>query len=222
MNLNQQIKLTIGIPCIPERTIKYLEPLFKRLESQVGPEKDVEIISLLDNKMISIGKKRELLFSLARGKYTCIIDDDDDVVDDFISTLREKITPELDVDVINYQQEALIDGKTWIIKTDLGHNNKIPFNQLEVDSMGNPVPCHRPPWHWCCWKTDFVKQIKFEDINSCEDAVFVAEASDRAKNQLVIDKIMCKYLFNSTVSSAPMQSIPEDILNRVNNRNWII
>ncbi|NBP55770.1 hypothetical protein EBU71_04385 [bacterium] len=138
MNSNQQIKLTIGIPSIPERTITHLDLLFKRLENQIGSEKDVEIISLMDNKMMSIGRKKELLFELARGKYTCIIDDDDDVVDDFIPTLRENITSELNVDVICYDQEAVIDGKTWIIKTNLEHNKKIPFDQLELDQNGNP------------------------------------------------------------------------------------
>lgn len=220
MNSNQQIKLTIGIPSIPERTITHLDLLFKRLENQIGSEKDVEIISLMDNKMMSIGRKKELLFELARGKYTCIIDDDDDVVDDFIPTLRENITSELNVDVICYDQEAVIDGKTWIIKTNLEHNKKIPFDQLELDQNGNPRPCLRPPWQWCCWRTDFVKQIKFEPINWGEDAIFIAEASDRAKTQLVIDKIMCKYKWSSSTTSAPHQSIPQNIVDRVNFRTW--
>ena len=99
-----EVKLTIGIPTIPNRNRRFLEPLFSKLMGQVGGNKDVEIIALMDNKMMSIGRKKTLLFSMASGKYACIIDDDDDVTDDFVSTLRSVIDDKLDVDVICYAQ----------------------------------------------------------------------------------------------------------------------
>jgi len=216
MNTNMDIKLTIGIPSIPERMSNYLSPFYKKLMDQIGDSKDIEVISLMDNKVMSIGRKKNILFSLAQGKYTCVIDDDDDVVDDFIETLRNSITRDLDVDVICYNQEAIVDGKKWIVRTNLDHNKIIPFDQLQKDTSGNPIPCNRPPWQWCAWRTDFIKQISFENISWGEDAVFIAEASTRAKTQLVLDKIMCKYKWDSQVSAAPHQPIPQSILNRVN------
>ena len=80
MNSAQTIKLTIGIPSIPERMNNYLSPFYKKLLDQIGDSKDIEVISLMDNKVMSIGRKKNLLFSLAQGQYTCVIDDDDDYI----------------------------------------------------------------------------------------------------------------------------------------------
>ena len=81
------IKLTIAIPSIPSRNRQFLQPMYAKLMSQIGENRDVEVVSIMDNKIMTIGRKRSLLFKIAQGKYTCIIDDDDDVVPDFVNTL---------------------------------------------------------------------------------------------------------------------------------------
>lgn len=209
------IKLSILIPTIPNRNRRFLEPLFSKFMTQVGNEKDVEIIALMDNKSMSIGRKKTLLFNMASGKYACLIDDDDDVTDDFVATLRSTITNELEVDVICYNQEADINGKKWLVKTNLNHNRKHPFDQLQVDSNGVPVTCHRPPWQWCAWKTSFIKNIPFADSNWAEDAAFTLAALESAKTQLVLDKVMCKYRWSAAVSEAPNRGINPNQMNRV-------
>lgn len=187
------VKLTIAIPSLPERMSKGLTRLYDKLQFQIGKQKDIEILSIIDNRIMSIGKKRTRLFSAASGAYTCIIDDDDDIVDDFVSTLRNAITDSTNVDVICYNQLATVHGKQWTIKTSLDHNKKHPFDQLEVNYLGNPVVCKRPPWHWCAWKTNFAKSIPFGDSNCHEDAIFVMQACELAKTQMIIDKTMCIY-----------------------------
>ncbi len=211
------IKLTIGIPTIPNRNRRYLEPLVSKLMGQVGDARDIEIIALMDNKMMSIGRKKTLLFNMARGKYACIIDDDDDVADDYVATLRNVINDQLNVDVICYNQEADINGKKWLVKTSLNHNRKHPFDQLEVDKNGNTIPCKRPPWQWCAWRTDFIKTIPFGDTNWSEDAAFTLSAIEAAKSELVIDKVMCKYRYSPSVSETypPKQSIDPNQMTRV-------
>jgi hypothetical protein len=209
------IKLTIGIPSLPNRTRMYLEPLYARLMSQIGDAKDIEVLSIMDNKVMSIGRKRTALFGIAQGKYTCIIDDDDDVVPDFVDTMRSIITDDLDVDVVCYNQDACIDGKCWTIKTSLKHNSVLPYDQLSVDENGTPIPCKRPPWHWCAWKTSFARKISFGDSNTQEDTIFVADAIAKAKSELVLDKIMCKYRWSSTQSQAPYRAIAHDTIQRV-------
>lgn len=213
--MKNNIKLTIGIPSLPDRTSKFLDPLYTKLLTQVGDAKDIEIITIMDNRVMTVGRKRSLLFHIAQGKYTCIIDDDDDVTDDFIQTMRSVITNELDVDVICYNQDANIDGKSWVIRTSLNYNTKFPFDQLMVDQWGNPVPCNRPPWHWCAWKTEFAKKIPFGDSNTQEDTIFVIDAISQAKTELVLDKVMCKYRWSSSVSQAPYQPLPHNTIQRV-------
>ena len=206
------IKLTIAIPSLPNRMKMFLAPLYAKLMSQIGDQKDIEVLSIMDNKTMSVGKKRTRLFGIANGRYTCIIDDDDDVTDDFVETMREKITNDLNVDVICYNQEANMNGTTWIVKTSLDHDKTHPYDQMKVDQNGVPVPCLRPPWHWCAWKTDFAKKIPFGDSNTQEDTVFVIQAIQQAKTQLVIDKTLCKYRWSPSISQAQFQNIsPNDV-----------
>lgn len=202
-----EVLLTIGIPSLPNRQRKYLEPLYAKLLSQIGTEKDIEVISIIDNKIMSIGRKRTALFNIAQGKYTCLIDDDDDIVDDFISTFRNNVSINTDVDVVCYKQEANINGRTWIIDTSI-KNNTHPYDQLELDSNGIPKVCNRPPWHWCSWKTEFARKFPFGDSNTQEDSVFVNNIIKQAKTELHIDKVMCKYNWSPSVSEAPFQPIP--------------
>ena len=204
------VKLTIGIPTLPNRMKKYLDPLYTKLLSQIGDSKDIEVLALMDNRIMSVGKKRTLLFANASGKYTCIIDDDDDVTDDFVATLRSVINDDLDVDVICYDQDADMNGTHFVVKTSLDHDKKLPYDQMKVDQFNNPLPCRRPPWHWCAWKTSFARQFPFGDSNTQEDTVFVRQAIANAKTQLVLDKVLCKYRWYPSVSQAPFQNIPID------------
>lgn len=201
------IKLTIAIPSLPDRIEKYLKPLYEKLKNQIGNISDIEILSLMDNKDITVGEKRTRLFGLAKGRYTCIIDDDDNVTKDFVEVLREKITDDLDVDVICYNQLAQFNNKPWIIKSSLKHNCTHPFNQIELDYEGNPLPCLRPPWHWCAWRTELAKKIPFGDSNTQEDTVFVLEAIKQAKTELVLDRVMCQYNWEANVSQAKFENI---------------
>jgi hypothetical protein len=188
-----EINLTIAIPSLPDRWRKNTEKLIAKLQVQIGSRKDVQILSIIDNRTMSIGAKRTKLFGASTGKYTCIIDDDDDIVDDFVQTLSTDLLSGLDVDVICYEQLAKINGRTWTVKTSLDYNKEHPFDQMQVDQHNNPVPCCRPPWHWCAWRTDFVKTIPFGDSNCHEDAYFVKTACKLANTQHVIDKVMCLY-----------------------------
>jgi hypothetical protein len=204
------IKLTIGIPTLPNRMQKYLEPLYAKLMAQIGDSKDIEVLALMDNKVISVGKKRTLLFANASGRYTCIIDDDDDVTDDFVATLRSVIVDDLDVDVICYDQDADMNGTHFVVKTSLDHSKELPYDQMKVDQFNNPLPCRRPPWHWCAWKTSFARQFPFGDSNTQEDTIFVRQAIAKAKTQIVLDKVLCKYRWYPSVSQAPFQHIAID------------
>lgn len=204
------ILLTIAIPSIPSRIRMNLSPMFARLGVQVGDRKDVEVVSILDNKAMTIGRKRQLLHKIAQGRYTAIIDDDDDVTSDYVAEVTKAISEHDGVDVICYDQEAVIDGTSFLISTDIRHPVH-PFDQLPRtprDASGNFIPCRRPPWHWCAWRTDFARQFSFGDSFSGEDAVFVEAAIPQTKTQHKIDKILHIYRWSSATTSAPL--IPDN------------
>lgn len=204
--MKNNVKFSICIPSIPNRIKTYLHPLYAKLLSQIGDSKDVEVICLMDNKMMSIGRKKTLLMNMASGRYISIIDDDDTVSDDYVKTLRDAITDDLDVDVICYNQQAKINGKTWLVKTSLKHNQVHPFDQLQVDANGIPVICKRPPWQWCMWKKEICQSTPFGDSNWSEDSAFTVDACKKCTSELVIDKVMCYYTWSANVSETIQHS----------------
>jgi len=204
--MNKEIILTIAIPSIPSRIRMNLEPLFSRLMAQVGDRKDVEIISVLDNKSMTIGRKRQLLHKIARGKYCVIIDDDDDVTSDFVKEVCKAIEENDGVDVIAYDQEAIINGVSFLVTSDIKHPCS-PFDQLPPrprDPQGNFIPCKRPPWHWCAWRTELAQQCPFGDSFSGEDTMFVENVVKIAKTQHKINKMLHVYRWSATATSAPL------------------
>lgn len=204
--MKKDIKLTIAIPSIPSRIRMNMEPLLSRLLAQIGDRKDVEVVSILDNKMMTIGRKRQLLHHIAQGKYCVIIDDDDDVTPDFVKEVCDAIEKNDGVDVIAYDQEAIINGVSFLISTDINHPCS-PFDQLPPrprDSNGNFIPCRRPPWHWCAWRTELAKQSSFGDSFSGEDTLFVENAIKLAKTQYKINKMLHIYRWSATATSAPL------------------
>lgn len=202
----RDILLTIGIPSIPSRMRMNLEPMFSKIMAQIGTRKDIEVISILDNRSITIGKKRHMLHRLAQGKYCAIIDDDDDIAPNYVDEVYAAIKEHNGVDVIHYNQEAIFDGVSFLVVTDITAPRD-PFEQMPRtprDQNGNWIPVRRPPWHWCAWRTEFAKQFPFGDSNSGEDTMFVSSAVPNIKSHYKIDKILHTYKFSSVGTSAPL------------------
>ena len=187
------IKLSILIPSITERG-RQLELLLEELERQIG-ELPVEIIVLTDNRKRSIGKKRTDLLNLAKGKYLCMIDDDDGVCEDFISVILQAI--ESNSDVITFKQKSTLDGESFIVTFGLKNENEAAHKENEVF-----VDIKRKAWHCCVWKREVVKNCFFDDTNYGEDAIFSDTASANAITETHIDKVMHYYNYSSEKTRA--------------------
>jgi glycosyltransferase involved in cell wall biosynthesis len=70
-------KLSILIPSLNERK-KSLDVLKADIAKQVG-NRQVEILSLCDDRQMSIGQKRNMLLLQSMGEYVSFVDDDDTV-----------------------------------------------------------------------------------------------------------------------------------------------
>jgi glycosyltransferase involved in cell wall biosynthesis len=208
-----EIKLTIGIPSIPSRIRIGLEPLISKLQSQIKDRKDVEILSILDNKCMSIGRKRQALFQLAQGKYSCILDDDDDVYPNFIEEVLSAIEKN-DVDVITYEQEADIDGKILYVIPSI-HNVTKETSSPVYDEKTSRWIIKRRPWHWCCWKNSIRKRSFFTNSNWGEDGLFAEMATSFSKTEFFIPKPLVKYVFRQSATSAPYNLPTGDLLKPV-------
>lgn len=188
------MRLSILIPSIPSRFEK-AQKLYKTLlEKSEG--KEIEIIMLTDNKVMTIGEKQNHLKHMAHGKYFCFIHDDDELVN--IYDLYEATA--LDVDVITFNALCYnTDGSTYIVTQKLG--NKIEHNTKN----GNYLDCNRPPFPNCLWNNKF-KQFNFPEISYSEDWVWIKQCLELAKTEHHIDQVLFKYNFSLETTEASTES----------------
>lgn len=186
-----QPQLSILIPAIPSRFDRCRD-LYKTLLLQAG-EMNIEILMFMDNKIRTIGAKREALKNGSTGKYFMFCDDDDGIL-----SLKEIYDATFkDVDVITFQQRCRNkDGSNFIVTFGLG--NQVEHNTKEG---GIYLDCKRPPWHVCAWNARF-KCVSFGDVNYGEDWVFVERANEIAKTETHIPKVLHSYNFDASVSEA--------------------
>jgi hypothetical protein len=103
--------LSILIPTVPVRK-PLLDKLLSVLNKQLTDnnlENRVEILVFEDNFEYSVGKKRNVLYEKAKGKYVLILDDDDMVSDNFCIDICSVIEKH-DVDQICFTQQQLEPG----------------------------------------------------------------------------------------------------------------
>jgi hypothetical protein len=206
-NMNNLPLLSVCIPSLPSRIDKLIK-LYTKLNNQsFNYGKKVEIISLLDNKNMSVGKKRKNLFNIANGLYVCQIDDDDDVVDDFISTLIPIIENNKKEEVISYDQECSIDGRKLVVDSSI-------IYPLSDDFIDNNV-MYRYPWHWCCWRNDIAKIANFYDCNGIEDSIFTKSLKSKVSTEIKLNKIMCYYNFDTNKTESPQRKMTTEEISNI-------
>lgn len=188
------MRLSILIPSIPSRfdkAVKLYNSLLEKIE-----DREIEIIMMTDNKVMTIGEKQNHLKTMAHGKYFCFLHDDDELVN--IYDLYEATS--LDVDVITF--DALCyntDGSTYIVTQKLG--NEIEHNTKD----GNYLNCNRPPFPNCLWHNKF-KQFNFPEISYSEDWEWIKQCLQAANTEHHIDQVLFKYNFSLETSEASTES----------------
>ena len=156
------------VPGITGRIPRYSGSLYACLEAQIGDNRDVELIALLDNRnCMSIGEKMNWLVKMARGEYVCTVGDDDQVTDDYVELILRAIDEEPKVDVITFDHAYYQDGefrarieeglglKKWE-SYELQHftrspSNKMPMRRELVTDFTYPHQWHGEDWAFARW-----------------------------------------------------------------------
>lgn len=192
------MKLSILIASITERVGDYFPDLVKRLRAQIGDRKDVEIVAFLDNRMRTVGVKRQDLLGLAQGEYIVYFDDDDTPSDDYVASIMAVLDqgdPQLDAISFHVRYTNVGTGETFIgqYDKDRRHRGKDadgtwrgPLTHIQVirkDIAASVTWPERPRGRQ--WKLDVV----------WSDAV-----SAKVKKQATIDKVLYFYNFDRKMS----------------------
>jgi len=149
------MKLSILICSIVSRKDQ-LKSLLTSLEKQ--KTKEVEILVEVDNREISVGRKRQVLLEKATGDYVVFIDDDDEVAVDYVQTILKAI--EDDPDCIGMFIKCNLDGKIRLAKTSYRYkewkNNVHGYDYVRGILHLNPVR------RWIALKIGY-KDVRFKE-----------------------------------------------------------
>lgn len=192
---------SVLIPAIFER-IDRLKALAENLESQIGSAwpPQVEIVSVIDNRIVSIGEKRQRVLDASTGRYVAFVDDDDFVSPDYIQSILEAIRAHPGVDVITFNNSSVIENhKPITINMRLGQENE----QVRFDDESEiPPVIRRAAWHTCAWKGSLARMFTFQPVNYGEDWLWAKNLNLTAKTEHHIDRCLHRYVYSKDVSRA--------------------
>lgn len=180
--------LSVLVPTIRVRLIEAL-PLLDELERQARGL-PVEVLALFDNKINSVGAKRNKLISSAIGRYLSFVDDDDWIDPYYIRAILERVDEDPAPEVIVFDHDVAVDGgapKRCRYGVDLKH-----METLEL-YLGAPAHTHA----WAEW---IPRKHKFPDINVGEDRKWAQIACREVVKQSHIERVLYHYRFNSAKS----------------------
>ena len=183
-------RLTILTPTLHSRfeTLKKLhDELYYQIQS-----KPVQVLWLGDNKSMSVGEKRNILKSIAKGEWVCYIDDDDFISDNYIDTILKAIDENSDKKVICFRGEQTTDGvldAPFQYDVNFGRNFK-----KEIDGQKWKVMI---PDHLCVWKRNAITK-DFPLKNLSEDHIWAKEMAltYTDKDQVLLDHTLYEYHYN--------------------------
>ncbi len=140
----------------------------------------------MDNRVQSVGEKRQNLLNMAHGEYIMYLDDDDKVPEDFLETVLPELTG---VDAVTFNHKAMINGKRYIISDSIYH----PDEQLHDGIVKRKPLCHS------IWRREVAKRSKFKDISYGEDMRWATQLNP--ENETKIDKVLHTYVYDDNATA---------------------
>jgi len=181
--------LTILIPTVVGR-----EAEFDKLKGDIdlqctilGGYDEVEILSLKDNKEITIGEKRERLYSMANGLFSWMIDDDDSISPDAIQTILSVIKDNPNIPCITFRENCMMNGEYK------SSNHSIKYEKWADNFDGyDYVRC---PFYKDVIRTDIAKSVPFEYVRYNEDEKFSMAIKPLLTDEAHIDREIYFYIY---------------------------
>jgi len=195
--------VSILIPTLLERQDKYhtmVSGLYEQIKKHNLQDK-VEIISICDNRSISLCEKRNMLQKLCSGKYLTHLDDDDTFSDDYCKSVVDHIEGlQSDCDIIGYDQLAKVQGKRFIVKPNI----KCGLHLTPTNGNTNYPEFYRYPWQYCLFHKRFKKVYRTESDSPSPDKPHMYDdlnwlkkiQLEHPKQMSYIEKILHTYEFD--------------------------
>jgi hypothetical protein len=147
----------------------------------------LEIIYCPDDKEMTIGEKRELLYKHASGKYALQVDDDDDLSDEAIPLIEKAMTT--DPDCITYKEYCRINGDLFL------SNHSLKYEDWADHFDGYDYV--RTPYMKDVIRTEIARSVPIPHIRFGEDHQWSRALKPFLKTEVHIDEIVYIYQHNS-------------------------
>ena len=150
---------------------------------------EVEIVVFEDDKQFPVGMKRNALIESAKGEYTCFVDDDDWLSEDYVITIYNALKDNPDVDCIGM--------KGMLVSQQLGQ--KIFIHSVRYTSYDEDAQAYyRPPNHLNPIRRDITVNFKFPIMTRGEDFNWAMEMcrANVLKSEVFINKVLYFYVFD--------------------------
>jgi len=167
--------------------------LFKRSEKLAGLLAQiyrqwlpgVEVLIEIDNKDITTGQKRNRLLFRAKGDYVVFIDDDDHIMDSYLSDILTAL--ESRPDCVGMEGEYSVDGGTRIPW-------KLSKNYYDHDFEG---VLYRRTNHISPVKRELALMAQFPDKSNAEDKAYSEKLIKLLKTEVFIPKKLYHYDYST-------------------------
>lgn len=189
--------------CTLEKRKQSFDFIYNKLQQQIhdnGLDDKVELLYFSDTGENTIGFKRNALLQQSKGLYTNFMDDDDDVADNYISMIHEKL--QLNPDCVSLMGIITTNGK----------DPKKFIHSIKYHSwFAKDGIYYRPPNHLNPIKRSIAIQFLFPEKNYGEDAVWsmAIAQSGLLKKEEWIDTPYYYYLFVSKKSRKAFHEIDD-------------
>jgi len=205
--------LSVLIPSIPDRRSKLIaltNELYRQVLALQTTHPSLGSVEILvdDSKKfldggLSIGSKRDLLKQRASGQYLCFLDDDDNVMPNYIETLVRLCNE--GQDIVTFR--ALVKNDYYCSLIDMQLATLV---NTEVSPHGNIA---RTPWHICPVKSAIAKNEPFAlDKNHNEDWDWMARVLKNVHSESHGDMILTQYNHSEAGSEADKIVKPAETL----------
>lgn len=188
---------TIMIPTTVDRDELY-ESLIAELVAQIAEQrielnKDIEIVSIRDNKEISVGFKRQQLLEMAKGIWVSGFDSDDFPHPDYIHDIWNILYTKPNIDHVGFIEDCDIDGQKSKSIFSIKHKS-----WDEHEEGYDQVRCANPK---SVIRRTKALQVGYKDMRWGEDRIFSEAVTPLLESEVFIEKPLYYYRHISSPSN---------------------
>ena len=132
------------------------------------------------------GRKRNHLLTLSKGKYVVFIDDDDEIVENYIELILDALEQQPDVDCVGMRGYITFDGgnrKDWSISMHHKYWHETPQEYCRTPNHISPV------------KRQIAMIAKFPETSYGEDMEYSKRILPHIKSEIFINEYLYHYKF---------------------------